>query len=59
MFKYGYRCIEVLKVETKTTRGEFIIRSIVYNTREKAEEKMKTLQPKENGILKIEKMLIS
>ena len=47
--------------ELKEKKGKFsvtIIRSIRYNTIREAEEKLKTLEPIENGTLKIEKNVV-
>lgn len=57
MFAFKYRVIEVVREETKTQSGEHIIRTIGYDDIRDAEERMKTMKPKENGKLVIEKVL--
>lgn len=57
MMKFKYRVIEVIKEETKTRRGESIIRTIGYDDIRDAEKRMNTMEPKENGKLKIERVL--
>ena len=48
-----YRVVEDLG-KRNDNRSVKIIRSVSYKTIKEAEEKMMTLSPKENGILKIE-----
>lgn len=57
MITFKYRVIEVIKEETKTQRGEHIIRTIGYDDIHDAEERMKTMKPIDNGKLVIEKIL--
>jgi len=57
MLRYEFHVIEELK-EKKGNFSVSIVRSIYYKTIEEAEAKLKTLEPKENGTLKIEKKLV-
>ena len=54
--KYNYFVVEVL--DPKNGRGAEIWRSIGYDTLEEANDKLETLKPKENGILKVKKEIV-
>ena len=57
MYSIKYEIVEVIKEQTATTRGESIIRSIDYDTQAEAEARMKTMEPKDNGILKVKRVV--
>lgn len=61
MYMYRFKDEFYVIEELKEKKGKFsvtIIRSIRYNTIREAEEKFKTLEPIENGTLKIRKDVV-
>lgn len=57
MLNYEYRVIEAIDDPGHNGRVE-IWRSIGYSTRDEAATKLRTLTPKENGILEIKKEIV-
>ena len=48
-----YKVVEITKEQTETRWGLAMTRSICYDTKAEAEEKMKTLEPIKNGTLAV------